>query len=214
MTAVRGEPWWRGITSVQWKALVAAQVGWMLDGMDVMLYAFALTAIQDEFKIDSGTAGSLFSVTLLAGAVGGTFAGVLADRYGRVRILTASIVVYSVFTALIATSQSLGQLILWRTLVGFGMGAEWTAGAVLVAETWPDEHRGKAIGLMQAGYAIGYIFAAGLAAAVLPTLGWRWLFAVGVVPALFAAWIRRSVPEPEIWRTRGGGAVRVMGTVV
>jgi MFS family permease len=194
------EPWWRAATSAQWKTLVAAQIGWMLDAMDVMLYAFALNAIKAEFGIDSATAGAVASVTLLAAAAGGMASGYLADRFGRARLLMASILVYSVFTAMTATSQSLAELVLWRGLVGLGMGGEWTAGALLVAESWPSEHRGKAIGIMQSGWAIGTMLAAGLAALLLPTLGWRWLFAIGVVPALFTAWVRRHVPEPEIWK--------------
>jgi MFS family permease len=92
------------------------------------------------------------------------------------------------------------QLVLWRALVGIGLGGEWAAGSVLVAESWPAEHRGKAIGLMQSGWAIGYILAALLAAAVLPAWGWRPLFALGILPALFTVWIRRNVPEPRMWR--------------
>lgn len=172
----------------------------MLDGMDVMLYAFALTAIQRDFGLTAGAAGSLASVALLTSAIGGTVAGFLADRYGRARMLIWSILVYSIFTGLTGTARSFAELAMWRALVGIGLGAEWSAGSVLVAETWPAEHRGKAIGFVQAGWAIGYIFAALLAAAILPTWGWRPLFAVGAVPALFTVWIRRSVPEPEIWR--------------
>jgi MFS family permease len=179
--------------------LAAAQLGWMLDAMDVMLYAFALTAIRDEFALSSAGAGALASVPLLASAAGGIFAGVLADRYGRVRVLVWSILGYSVFTAFTATAQSVAALILWRTLVGFGLGGEWSAGSVLVAETWPAEHRGKAIGIMQAGWAIGYLLAAGLAALILPHYGWRVLFFIGVLPALLTIWIRRSIAEPAIW---------------
>jgi MFS family permease len=136
-------------------------------------------------------------------------AGVLADRFGRARVLTWSILVYSLATGLTATATSVPLLALWRVLVGLGMGGEWSAGSVLVAETWPAAHRGKAIGLMQAGWALGYIAAALLAALVLPTLGWRWLFALGVLPALLAFWVRRRVPEPEGWsRLRAAGAPR------
>jgi len=192
-------PWWREAGRREWTALAAGGVGWMLDATDVMLYAFALGAIREEFGLDAAGAGALASVTLLASAFGGAAAGVLADRFGRARMLVLSVLVYSVFTGLTATARSVWDLALWRALVGIGLGAEWTAGSVLVAETWPPAHRGKAIGLMQSGWAIGYLLAAGLAAAVLPTLGWRALFVIGIVPALFAAWIRRSVPEPEIW---------------
>src|SRR5688500_16912070 len=170
--------------------------------MDVMLYAFALTAIKDEFDLGSGGAGALASVTLLASAAGGILFGFLADRYGRARALVWSILVYSIATAATASSTSIPMLVLWRTLVGIGLGGEWSAGSVLVAETWPAEHRAKAIGLMQSGWAVGYLLAAGLAALVLPIWGWRWLFVAGLLPALLAAWVRARVPEPESWRTR------------
>lgn len=193
-------PWYRSITREQWRVLFAAQMGWMLDAMDVMLYAFALTAIRAEFELSGAGAGALASVTLLTSAGAGVLFGMLADRYGRARTLIWSILTYSVFTALTATAASVPQLVLWRALVGVGLGGEWSAGSVLVAETWPAEHRGKAIGLMQSGWAVGYILAALLAAAVLPSWGWRPLFALGILPALFTVWIRRNVPEPRIWR--------------
>ena len=174
--------------------------GWMLDGMDVMLYAFALTTIQQEFGLTAAVAGSLASVTLLTSAFGGALAGYLADRYGRARLLIYSILVYSLCTGFTATSRTFAELAIWRGLVGFGLGAEWSAGSVLVAETWPAKHRGKAIGLMQSGWAIGYIMAALLSAAILPVYGWRPLFLAGALPALFTLWIRRAVPEPEVWR--------------
>jgi len=188
------------------RALVAAASGWMLDAMDVMLYAFALTAIRAEFGLDGARAGLLASVTLVASAVGGIGAGVLSDRFGRARVLVLSILAYSLFTGLTETSRTLLELVLWRTLVGFGLGAEWSAGSVLVAETWPAAHRGKAIGLMQSGWAVGYVLAAFLAAVVLPTWGWRPLFLLGVLPGLLAVWVRRRVAEPAIWRERGARA--------
>ena len=188
------------ITSRQWRTLFAAQTGWILDGMDVMLYAFALTSIQSEFHLTSAAAGSLASLTLLTSSAGGIFAGWLADRYGRARVLMLSILVYSLFTGATATAQSIFQLATWRSLVGFGLGAEWSAGSVLVAETWPAKHRGKAIAFMQSGWAIGYILAALLAGAILPNYGWRCLFLVGSAPALFALWVRRNVQEPDIWK--------------
>jgi len=192
--------WSRDITPSQWRALFAAQAGWMLDAMDVLLYTFALTTIQKEFKFDSATAGGLASVTLLASAVGGILFGIIADYVGRTKALVATILIYSFCSAGTATAQNLWQLILWRSLLGLGMGGEWSSGAVLVSETWPDEHRGKAIGIMQSGWALGYILAAIVSAIVLPSFGWRALFLVGVLPALLTIWIRRRVPEPAIWK--------------
>jgi MFS family permease len=189
-------------------------LGWLLDAMDVMLYAFALTAIRTEFSLSAAAAGALASATLLTSAVGGVLFGVLADRFGRARALSWSILAYSVFTALTASARSLPALVFWRSLVGVGLGGEWAAGSVLVAETWPAEHRGKAVGLMQSGWAIGYILAALLASAILPRHGWRVLFAIGVVPALLAWWVRRRVPEPEIWQRAVRGAPGRFGMLV
>jgi MFS family permease len=182
------------------RTLLAAGSGWMLDAMDVMLYSFALTRIQQEFALSSARAGGLASATLLFSAAGGIVAGMLADRYGRARTLIGAVLVYSLATAGTASAHSVAQLLLWRALVGLGLGGEWSAGAVLVAETWPAEHRGKAIGLMQSGWAIGYLLAALLAGTLLDRIGWRGLFLLGVAPALLTLWIRRSVEEPEIWR--------------
>ena len=188
------------ITPTQWRVLLAAMLGWMLDAMDVMLYAFALTTIRAEFGLSGAQAGLLASVTLLTSAAGGLVFGVIADRIGRARALRYSILVYSFFTAATATSGTLAALVFWRSLVGVGLGGEWAAGSVLVAETWPAEHRGKAIGLMQSGWAIGTILAALLAAIVLPRFGWRPLFMLGVLPALLTFWMQKRVPEPEAWR--------------
>ncbi len=163
--------------------------------MDVMLYAFALTAIRDEFHLSSAASGAMASATLLASAFGGIVFGVLADRIGRARALSYAILIYSSFTGLTATATGVATLLVWRTLVGMGMGGAWSAGSVLVAEAWPAEHRGKAAGLMQSGWAIGYLLAALVSAAVLPHWGWRPLFAVGVAPAALAVWVLTSVRE-------------------
>ena len=189
----------RSITPLQWRTLFAAQMGWILDGMDVMLYAFALTSIQKEFGLTSAVAGSMASLTLVTSSFGGILAGWLADRYGRARVLMFSILIYSAFTGATATSQTIWQLAVWRSLVGFGLGAEWSAGSVLVAETWAPKYRGRAIAFMQSGWAIGYIFAALLAGYILPRYGWRTLFLCGTAPALFALWVRGNIQEPEIW---------------
>lgn len=192
--------WWRAVDAPAWRALFGAGVGWMLDAMDVMLYTFAVGAIQGEFKLSTGGAGAMVSAMLLASAFGGAVSGVLADRFGRVRMLFWSVLFYSVFTALTAAATTIPQLVACRLLVGLGLGGEWSAGAVLVAETWPARHRGKGIGIMQAGWAVGCIAAALLARFVLPHWGWRPLFAIGIAPALLALWVRASLKEPEAWK--------------
>jgi MFS family permease len=185
-----------------WRALFAAQLGWMLDAMDFLLFTFAVIPIQKEFGMSKTTVGALLAVGLVAGAVGGVAFGPIADRIGRVRALTLSILVYSLATAGLATSTALWQLVAWRVLVGLGMGGEWSCGSVLVAETWPAEHRGKAMGIMQSGWAIGALFAAALSALMLTRFGWRALFLVGALPAIAAFFIRRTVEEPAVWSTR------------
>ena len=185
-----------------WRALFAAQLGWMLDAMDFLLFTFAILPIQKEFLLSKATMGGLTSVALVASAIGGILFGRLADRIGRVRAMTISILVYSGATAGLATSGALWQLLAWRTLVGIGMGGEWSCGSVLVAETWPAEHRAKAVGIMQSGWAIGAMFAAAISGAILERFGWRALFVVGALPAIAAFAIRRTVEEPEVWRDR------------
>lgn len=172
----------------------------MLDSMDIMLYAMVLAHLMRYFGMSTATAGLMGSLTLLASAVGGVLFGLIADRFGRVKALMGSILVYSIFTGACGLSQSIVQLAIFRVLLGLGMGGEWSSGAALVAETWPAEHRGKALGLMQSSWAIGYALAAGVTALVLPRLGWRGVFFVGVLPALLTLWIRRRVEEPEIWQ--------------
>jgi MFS family permease len=187
------------------RALVAAALGWMLDAFDVMLYALVLSAlVQDAtLGLDLTTGGQLGSITLAASALGGVGFGVIADRYGRTRALSLSILLYSLFTFACGFAQNVAQLAVFRFFLGLGFGGEWASGAALVSETWPERHRGKALGLMQSSWAIGYGLAALVNWAVLPRFGWRAVFFVGVAPALLTFAIRRYVPEPVMWsRTR------------
>jgi MFS family permease len=194
--------WWRAGTPQGRRALVAGGLGWMLDSFDVMLYALVLAALMKDLGLAKLTAGLLGSATLVASAVGGLVFGVIADRYGRTRALVASILIYSVFTAACGFAQTVAQLAVFRVFLGLGMGGEWASGAALVSETWPAEHRGKALGLMQSAWAIGYGAAALVVAIVMPIWGWRAVFFAGVAPALLTVWIRRSVEEPAVWRAR------------
>jgi MFS family permease len=182
------------------RALVAASLGWMLDSFDVMLYALVLASLMADLGLDRATAGQLGSLTLLASAVGGLVFGVVADRVGRTRALMASVLIYSVFTAACGLAQTVTQLAVFRLLLGIGMGGEWASGAALVSETWPAQHRGKAMGVMQSSWAVGYGAAALVNAVVLPAYGWRAVFFVGILPALLTLWVRRHVPEPAIWQ--------------
>jgi MFS family permease len=189
----------RKFAEPRWTALWAAMAGYMLDAMDVLLYVFAIQTLKTEFGMSNATAGLASSATLVFSAAGGILAGMLSDRIGRRKTLIWTILTYSLASAGTATAHSIPQLMFWRALVGLGLGGEWSAGATLVAESWPARDRGKAMGLMQSGWAIGYVLAAIAAAVVLPRWGWRILFLVGVLPALATAWIQRYVEEPAVW---------------
>ncbi len=193
--------WLTGASAASRKALLAASLGWMLDSFDVMLYSLVLAFMMTELHLTKSSAGVLGSITLVAAAAGGLCFGVIADRFGRTRALMLSVLLYAIFTAACGLAHSFAELAVFRILLGFGMGGEWASGASLVAETWPAEHRGKALGLMQSSWAIGYALAALVAAIVMPLAGWRGVFFVGVLPAFFTLWIRRDVEEPEAWRS-------------
>ena len=173
----------------------------MLDSFDVMLYAIVLAALLTDpvLQLSNSTAGILGSITLIAAAVGGIVFGIVADRLGRKKALMSAVLIYSVFTAACGFAQTVAQLALFRILLGFGMGGEWASGAALVSESFPARHRGKALAFVQSAWAIGYGLAALVNLIVMPVWGWRGVFFVGVVPALFTIWIRRRVEEPKIW---------------
>ena len=197
-------PWYRTVTREQWRVLLAAKFGWMLDAMDFMLYTMAVGQLRSYFGFGDDTAGMLGTATLVMSGVGGAIFGYVADRFGRTRALMATILIFSVSSLGAATSQSVLQLLFWRAVLGIGMGGEWASGAVLVSETWPAHLRNKAISIMQSGWALGYMLASISAAIILgaPSLGedaWRWLFVLGVAPAFLTLWIRRYVREPASW---------------
>jgi len=192
--------WWAEADSRSRQALIAAALGWMLDAFDVMLYSLVVVNLMFAFRMSKETAGFLGSLTLIAAAVGGMIFGVIADRFGRTRAMIIAIAVYSVFTAACGFSVTILQLGIFRFFLGLGMGGEWASGAALVSETWPARHRAKALGFMQSFYAVGYALAVLVVAVVLPLWGWRAVFFVGILPALFIIWIRRRVQEPEIWK--------------
>jgi MFS family permease len=172
----------------------------MLDSMDVMLYALVLGQVQREMHLSAAMSGAMMSATLISAAVGGIGLGWFADRFGRARALTLSVLVYSIATALCGFTHTATQLMLCRVLLGLGMGGEWASGAALVAETWPARHRGKALALVQSSWAIGYALGAAIVAAIMPHFGWRAVFFAGVAPALITLWLRRGLHEPEVWR--------------
>src|SRR5215208_6333194 len=195
--------WWHDADVRARRAFIAASLGWMLDSFDVMLYAMVLASLIEDptLHLSLPMAGILNSATLLAAAAGGIAFGVIADRIGRKRALMAAVLIYSVFTAACGFAQSALQLAVFRVLLGIGMGGEWATGAALVSETFPAQHRGKALAFVQSSWAIGYGLAALVNLIVMPIWGWRGVFFVGVLPALFTMWIRRQVEEPQIWKS-------------
>ena len=177
----------------------------MLDSFDAMLYALVLAYVMRDLGMSKSTAGLLSTLMLLASGIGGIMFGFLADRIGRKRALAFSIVTYSVCSFASGLSTTVFMLAIVRFILGLGMGGEWNTGATLVAETWPDELRAKALAVVQSSWAIGYALAALVASVVLHYANWRFVFFVGILPALVTIWIRRRVPESEMWVARGGG---------
>lgn len=195
--------WWpRQTTSAERRTLLAGGLGWMLDAFDVALYSLVLAHLMRDFGMNETVGGLLNSLTLIASALGGFLFGFVADRIGRTRSLMATILIYSVASGACGLSNTIVELAIFRFILGLGMGGEWSTGAALVAETWPAEHRGKALGFMQSSYAIGEMIAAGIVGFLLPRFGWRSVFFVGVLPALLVFWIQRRVPEPAIWKEK------------
>jgi len=196
------------ITSAQRRTLIAAALGWMLDAFDVMLYALVLAHIMRDLGMSKATAGGLGTLTLLASGIGGVFFGFIADRIGRKRALMLSILTYSICSFASGLATSVAMLAAFRFILGLGMGGEWNTGATLVAETWPTELRAKAISIVQSSWAIGYALAALVAGIVLHYANWRIVFFVGILPALVILWIRKDVPESEMWLERHRVAAR------
>jgi MFS family permease len=186
----------------QRRTLLAAALGWMLDSFDAMLYALVLAHVMRDLGMTKGTAGLLSTLMLLASGIGGIMFGFLADRIGRKRALMLSIVTYSICSFASGFSTSILMLAVFRFVLGLGMGGEWNTGTTLVAETWPDDLRAKAIAIVQSSWAIGYALAALVAGIVLRYANWRAVFFVGILPALVTLWIRNRVPESEMWLER------------
>lgn len=189
----------RQATPAQRRTLLAAALGWALDAFDAMLYALVLALLMRDLGMSKTTAGLLGTLTLLASGLGGVLFGFIADRVGRKRALMASILTYSVCSFASGLATSIAMLAAARFVLGLGMGGEWNTGAALVAESWPTELRAKAIAIVQSSWAFGFAVAALVAGPVSRYFGWRAVFFVGILPALLTLWIRRDVPESEMW---------------
>ena len=198
--------WFGELNPKERRTMGACFGGWALDAFDVQMYSFVIPTVIALWGLSRGEAGLIGTVTLLISSLGGWFSGTLADRFGRVRMLQITILWYSVFTFLCAFAQNFEQLFVLRALHGLGFGGEWAAGAVLMGEAIRDKYRGRAVGIVQTGWAIGWGVSAlvytGLYAFLPEAIAWRVLFAIGLLPAVLVFWIRRHIDEPEIFRSR------------
>ena len=198
--------WFSELTPRERRTMGACFGGWSLDALDVQIFSFVIPSLLALWKISAGQAGELATITLLISAFGGWIAGAMADRFGRVRVLQVTILWYAIFTFLCGFAQDFTQLFIFRALQGFGFGGEWAAGAVLMGEVIRDRYRGRAVGIVQTGWSIGWGAAALLYTILIATLpeeyAWRSLFWIGLAPAALVFWIRRFVEEPELNQRR------------
>lgn len=196
--------WYKELGPKEKNTFVASFAGWALDALDFMVFTFVISTLITLWHIDKGQAGMLGTITLLFSALGGWIAGMLADRFGRVKVLQGTILWFAVFTFLIGFAQNFEQVFVLRALQGLGFGGEWAVGSVLMGEIIRSEYRGRAVGTVQSGWAIGW----GLAAiaytvmfSLLPEeLAWRSLFWIGILPALLVFFVRKHVPEPDVYQ--------------
>lgn len=182
-----------------WKALIGSAVGYAMDGFDLLILGFMLSAISAALNLTPAQSGSLVTWTLVGAVVGGIVFGALSDRYGRVRVLTWTIVLFAVFTGLCAIAQGYWDLLIYRTIAGIGLGGEFGIGMALAIEAWPAKHRAKAASYVALGWQFGVLAAALLTPVLLPHIGWRGMFVVGIFPAFVAWYLRVRLHEPEIF---------------
>lgn len=192
--------WFSNLNKAQRMAFWACFGGWALDALDIQIYAQAIPALVETWGITKAQAGLAGGISLFSLALGGWLAGALADKWGRVRTLQLTIIWFSLFTLLTAFAQNFNQLLIFKALQGFGFGGEWAVGAALLSETLPTQVRGRALGLVQSAWAVGWGAAVLVYTVVFVyvdhAVAWRILFGLGALPALLILYIRRHIPEP------------------
>ena len=195
--------WYKELSAVEKRTIWACWAGWVLDALDLMIYAMAMPVLIKLWSMTNQEAGLLATAALFSSALGGWVSGMLSDRIGRIRMLQICILWFAFFTALSGLTNSPGQLLAVRTLQGIGFGGEWAAGAVLLGEIINPKHRGKALGFVQGGFQWGYGLAVILSTLLFSVMaqqdGWRWLFFTGAIPALLIFYLRRFVPESPLF---------------
>jgi benzoate transport len=184
------------------KALAASAIGYAMDGFDLLILGFMLRAISAELHLTPPQAGSLITWTLIGAVAGGILFGILSDYYGRVRVLTWTILLFAAFTGLCAFAQGYWDLLVYRTIAGLGLGGEFGIGMALVAEAWPAQKRARGCTYVALGWQAGVLVAALVTPLLLPIIGWRGMFLVGLVPGLIAFVVRLTVHEPQIFLDR------------
>ncbi|BDD94947.1 putative metabolite transport protein [Pandoraea sp. NE5] len=192
------------VTPYAWKALAGSAIGYAMDGFDLLILGFMLPAITAGLQLSRGQAGALVTWTLIGAVAGGILFGALSDRYGRVRMLTWTILLFAVFTGLCAFAQGFWDLLAYRTIAGIGLGGEFGIGMALAAEAWPAAKRARVSSYVALGWQTGVLAAALLTPLLLQHIGWRGMFLVGVLPALMAWVLRNKLHEPEVFVRRTG----------
>jgi MFS transporter, SHS family, lactate transporter len=192
-------PWWKEPTKDQWLAWIAAWLGWTLDAFDFTVFLLIMVPISQEFDVPLTAVAIVFTITLWMRLLGATASGWLADRIGRKTPLMISILWYSICNFIAGFSPSFWFLLLFRALLGIGMGAEWPAGAALAMETWPARSRGFMGGVLQGSWGIGFMLSSLVYGVFYPYIGWRGMLWVGILPALAVVYVRYFVKEPEVW---------------
>src|ERR1700704_3375429 len=200
-------PWWRSLDRAQWNTLLASNLGWLFDGYEtyalIISVGVALRQLLDPSQYGQipAYAGTVIAVTLLGWGIGGLIGGVVADYIGRKRTMMLAILAYSIMTGLSAFAWDWTSFAVLRFLVGVAIGSEWVTGASIMSEMWPDRARGRGVGLMQCGLGIGFFLAsfAWLFVGAMGPNSWRYMFLLGILPALLTLWVRRAIPESDRW---------------